>query len=208
MGRAEDNKRDKLERILRAGRELFAQHGYAGTTMNDVAARAGVSKGALYFHVGSKNGLLNEVFGADFNGWIDEAFEQDPVEPSAPFSDRLVGIYARLVALMCAAPDLTRIYMADAGAGEGRDRAVDAMDNLLGRTTALLDRAKERGELRPEVDGRSLAYNLWALYFVEQHRWLLDHPNAPDADPTPEIRRRLERPFVVQLAGYQLAPVS
>lgn len=222
MGRAEDNKRDKLERILRAGRELFERRGYAGTTMDDVAGRAGVSKGAIYFHVGSKAGLLNRVFGQDFDRWIDEAFAgeigqggagQDEVGQGgagqgggASIVDRLVTVYARLLALMCDAPELTRVYMADAGVGDGRDNAVGAMNNLLGRTVALLDEAKRGGELDPGVDSRHLAYNLWALYFVEQHRWLLANPSGTRGDVDADIRARLERPFTVQLAGYRTAP--
>lgn len=202
MGRAEDNKRDKLDRILRAARDLFARHGYAGTTMDEVAERARVSKGALYFHVGSKAALLNRVFHTDFTAWIDQAFEQGNDRTDDQLIDRLVAVYGRLLRLMCDAPDLTRVYMAAAGGGADHDRARQAMDHLLGLTAGLLEDAKHRDELAAEVDSRQLAYNLWALYFVEQHRYLLDHPTPPRTDPTAEIEERLRRPFATQLGGY------
>jgi AcrR family transcriptional regulator len=194
VGRADDNKRDKLERILHAGRQLLSRHGFAGTNMDDVAAQAGVSKGAVYFHVGSKAGLLNRVFEADFTGWIAEAF-LDP--PDGSLVDQLVGVYGRLLTLMCSQPELTRVYMADAGGGDQHGRATDAMVDLLGRTAGLLDAAKTRGELDDGVRSDQLAYNLWALYFVEQHRWLLDQP-----DRRGDIDQRLRRPFLVALGGY------
>jgi len=200
VGRAEDNKRDKRERILRAGRTLFSRHGYAGTTMDEVAAFAGVSKGALYFHTGSKVGLLNQVFGADFTAWIDEAFAGDRRRRAVAIEDRVVRAYGRLLELMCNQPELTRIYMAAAGAGEGREHPARAMNHLLSLTASMLDDAKARGELVDAVDSRQLAYNLWALYYVEQHRWLLDHP-VPAASRA-DIERRLRAPFNVQLAGY------
>ena len=203
MGRAEENKRDKRERILRAGRELFRRHGYTATTMDEVARRAGVSKGALYFHVGSKAGLLNQVFGLDFTRWIDEAFAGTGGEQGASLLERLVGIYSTLLELMCAQPDLTRIYMADAGGGDGSDHAASAMDHLLTLTADLLDRAKGAGELSLDVDSRQLAYNLWALYFVEQHRWLLTHPDG--SSDRKEIERRLTRAFCVQLGFHLVA---
>lgn len=194
MGRAEDNKRDKLERILRASRELFGRHGFAGTSMDEVAAHAAVSKGAIYFHVGSKAGLLNRIFEDDFTRWIDEAFT-DPLHGA--LLDQLVSAYSRLLTLMCSQPELTRVYMADAGSGDEHGRATNAMKHLLGHTAALLDAAQERGELDPAVRTDHLAYNLWALYFVEQHRWLLASP-----DRRREVTDQLRRPFDVQLRGY------
>lgn len=200
MGRAEDNKRDKRERILRAGRDLFRRHGYSATTMDDIAGRAGVSKGALYFHVGSKAGLLNQVFGQDFTSWIDQAFADADARQHHGLTERLVDIYATLLELMCAQPELTRVYMADAGGGDGSDHATSAMNHLLALSSDLLDGAKQSGELSPRIDSRQLAYNLWALYFVEQHRWLLDHPDG--SRDRSQIERRLTRPFTVQLAGH------
>lgn len=196
MGRAEDNKRDKLERILRAGRELLGRRGFAGTNMDEVAAAAGVSKGAVYFHVGSKAGLLNRVFEDDFTRWVGEAFA-DP--PDDTLLEQLVAVYGRLLALMCDQPELTKVYMADAGGGDEQGRATTAMQDLLGRTGGLLDAAKARGELDPAVRTDQLAYNLWALYFVEQHRSLLAQP-----DRHGDIAERLRRPFDTQLRGYLL----
>ncbi|MFV0259166.1 MAG: TetR/AcrR family transcriptional regulator [Acidimicrobiales bacterium] len=202
MGRAEDNKRDKRERIMAAGRHLFSRHGYAGTTMDDVARHAGVSKGALYFHTGSKAGLVNQLFEADFTAWIEQAFTEPDDRSDRGLLDRLVAVYARLLQLMCDAPDLTRVFMAEAGAGAEVDEVRSAMHNLLGRTVDLLEWAKHEGELVPEVNSRRLAYNLWALYFVEQHRWLLQPPGSAPPDPITTIEARLRPRFTTQLDGY------
>ena len=45
---------DTKERILEAALELFAQNGYLGTSMNDIAARLGFTKAALYKHYASR----------------------------------------------------------------------------------------------------------------------------------------------------------
>ena len=42
------------ERILEAALELFAQSGYSGTSMNDIAKQLGITKGALYKHYTGK----------------------------------------------------------------------------------------------------------------------------------------------------------
>lgn len=49
------------QEVLDAARELFWEHGYAGTTIADVADRLGVLKGSLYYYVDSKEDLLMRV---------------------------------------------------------------------------------------------------------------------------------------------------
>jgi AcrR family transcriptional regulator len=46
------------ERLMRAAANAFAERGYDGTRVADIAAAAGVSNGALYAHFGSKAELL------------------------------------------------------------------------------------------------------------------------------------------------------
>lgn len=57
---------DTKERILEAALELFAQNGYLGTSMNDIAARLGFTKAALYKHYASQQaGNTGSDRGAD-----------------------------------------------------------------------------------------------------------------------------------------------
>ena len=48
-------------RIPEAALELFAQNGYAGTSMSDIAARLGITKPALYRHVSGKHAILERI---------------------------------------------------------------------------------------------------------------------------------------------------
>ena len=50
------------ERILGAAEELFAQHGFAGTSLRQVTGLAAVNIAAVNYHFGSKENLVNEVF--------------------------------------------------------------------------------------------------------------------------------------------------
>jgi AcrR family transcriptional regulator len=50
------------DRILGAAEELFAQHGFAGTSLREVTSRADVNIAAVNYHFGSKDNLINEVF--------------------------------------------------------------------------------------------------------------------------------------------------
>jgi AcrR family transcriptional regulator len=44
-----------------AARELFAKRGFTATTIDDIAKRAGVAKGAVYHHFGSKDEIFERV---------------------------------------------------------------------------------------------------------------------------------------------------
>ena len=48
-------------RVLDAATDLFYERGFANTTLDDVAARLGVTKPFIYAHVGSKSALLGEI---------------------------------------------------------------------------------------------------------------------------------------------------
>jgi AcrR family transcriptional regulator len=49
-------------RILDAAEELFMQHGFEGTSMRSLTAKAGANLAAVNYHFGSKNALIEAVF--------------------------------------------------------------------------------------------------------------------------------------------------
>jgi AcrR family transcriptional regulator len=51
-----------IESILKAGRLLFGERGFAATTMDDIAAQARVAKGAVYHHFATKEAVFEAVF--------------------------------------------------------------------------------------------------------------------------------------------------
>lgn len=52
---------DTKERILETALALFAQSGYLGTSMSDIAKQLGITKGALYKHYTSKQEILDRI---------------------------------------------------------------------------------------------------------------------------------------------------
>ena len=48
--------------IIRAAARLFGTHGYAGTSMRDIAQAVGMLPGSLYYHFPSKDVLIEEIF--------------------------------------------------------------------------------------------------------------------------------------------------
>lgn len=52
---------DTKERIIDVALELFAQSGYLGTSMSDIAKQLGITKGALYKHYTGKQEILDSI---------------------------------------------------------------------------------------------------------------------------------------------------
>jgi AcrR family transcriptional regulator len=69
------------ERLLRAAADVFAERGYAGTRVVDIAAAAGVSNGALYTHFGSKAELLVAALRAHGRRGLADLLAADPARP-------------------------------------------------------------------------------------------------------------------------------
>ncbi len=60
--RPERDPQDTVSRILDAAEVLFAEHGFEGTAMRALTARAGVNLAAVNYHFGSKEGLFQRIF--------------------------------------------------------------------------------------------------------------------------------------------------
>ena len=82
---AADGSGPTREAIVRAALALFAEHGYKGTSLRQLAERVGIEAGSLYNHISSKAELLSDmvVFAIDevvsgLRGVLDSAPEQAP----------------------------------------------------------------------------------------------------------------------------------
>src|SRR5512136_1493812 len=56
------------QRILEAAAEVFAERGFGGAGVDEIARRAGVNKAMLYYHVGDKAALFAEVVNSNVEG--------------------------------------------------------------------------------------------------------------------------------------------
>src|SRR5215204_7426944 len=59
--RSKEAREAKLQAILDAALDVFAEKGFADTRLDDVAARAGVAKGTIYLYVESKQALFEAL---------------------------------------------------------------------------------------------------------------------------------------------------
>ncbi|MFJ7011194.1 ScbR family autoregulator-binding transcription factor [Streptomyces albogriseolus] len=76
--------------LLEAAACLFAQQGYASTSVNDISARSGRTSGSVYFHYASKEGIAQAVVREGFATWPSLVPRYD--DPSVPPLERLVAL--------------------------------------------------------------------------------------------------------------------
>lgn len=117
-----ERKRAMRSRLLQAARTLFATHGYAATTMQQIVQAAGTSIGNCYFYFPDKSALLLalvEESSADLGRVIDAAIADLP-----PGSAQLpVAIYSSVLALL-QQPDLARLMLVETGQPQVRQVAM------------------------------------------------------------------------------------
>jgi AcrR family transcriptional regulator len=93
-----DTRRDTRARIQRVALELFAERGYDGTSLREIAERLDVTKAALYYHFKSKEDIVGSLV-EDYFGQIDELITWADAQPrTAKTRAAVLSRYVRIVA--------------------------------------------------------------------------------------------------------------
>ena len=156
----------RLARILVAAEELFATQGFAKTTVDEIAAAAGVSKGLVYDHYPSKEALLGEVWERLVAAWTEQVRNTKFGEGS--IADAL-GEFLRVSLLYVREnPLLRRIIALDPGAliPGGHESQMAFSRQYREGIEPILARGVRRGELRRDLDVVHTAEVLWLLHFT------------------------------------------
>jgi TetR/AcrR family transcriptional repressor of nem operon len=141
------------QRIIARSAPLLNQKGYAGCSLQDIMAAAGVEKGGIYRHFASKQELALATF--DF-AWAE--VYRSRIRGLEEIDDPLLRIEAfirnfteRRPALPGGCPLLNTAIDADDGNAALRARAQEALDGWRGRLSSLVSSAVRRGSLNRRV---------------------------------------------------------
>lgn len=159
--------------IIEAAAALFREKGYHNTSMADIAARVGVLKGSLYYHIHSKEEILFEILDR-FTDLLIEKTEKRVAGPAADERERLQGIVADFLEIIRDYTDEIAIFFNERRhlAGEHWRKINDKRARF---GTLLLDaiRSGQReGTLRSDLDPTIVMLAMfgmvnWAIYWLK-----------------------------------------
>ena len=160
--------------LARQAARLFAQKGYHGTSIGDLADAMGVQKGSLYAHIASKQDLLYATMleGARaFHAGLDAIPDELPAMEKIRLALRS---HLRVVADQL---DVATVFVQEWRylEGERRDEFVAERRRYEERIRALFREGRDRGELRADLDDATAALLVlsaanWAYTWLQPGR--------------------------------------
>lgn len=175
--------------LIEAARELLAADGYAATSLDAVAATAGVTKGAVYHHFKGKRELFEAVLAREVEE-LTEALvaaylgEEDPWEALA--------VSCRTFLDACQEPGLQQIVLLDGIAVLGWEGVREREAGLLDALTQAIERAVDAGRISPRP-ARPLANFLFgALCELAMSVARAESQRVAKREATEEVTRVLE----------------
>lgn len=147
-------RQDRAERtrnlILDAAAEAFEARGFAGASLSDILARAGVTKGALYFHFASKEDLAKALVDEQWRTELPSL--EDATNPIQSVID-LCHAYCRELCTNIRVRASNRL-MAESNFDRPFPQVCTRWTDQIRR---LLEAARDAGDLRPEWDPAEVA---------------------------------------------------
>jgi AcrR family transcriptional regulator len=159
----DQKKRDKRTRIIEAAARVFAQKGFASTTIAEIATQAEIGKGTVYEYFKSKE----DLFFAVFERYIEETKAGITVSISALTGSASERLDAMCLSAMATAVEMKHQYSlamefwAASASSKMRDRFKQvfrqAYADFRGIVSTLIQDGIKTGEFRSDVDADSVA---------------------------------------------------
>ncbi len=151
--------------LTREAARLFAEKGYHGTSIGDLADALGVQKGSLYAHIEGKQELLYETMregAAAFHAGLDAIPER------LPETDKIRLALRAHLALVRDQLDVATVFVQEWRYLEGarREEIVEERRRYEERIRALFREGREQSELRTDLDEHAAA-----LLFLSAANW-------------------------------------
>ena len=150
---------DKRKRILDAAIRVFAEHGYHGARVGDIAEDAGVAHGLLYHYFASKDDVLRTIF---LENWGALIARFRSVEASdEPAAEKLEGIAKILLRTWRNDPALVTVMVREVARSPLlQDRVLDVRE-AFAIVQRVIEEGQAAGDFRRDVDARLAS---WIFY--------------------------------------------
>lgn len=182
--RSEEAKDKRRQALLAAALDAFFERGFTATRMDDIAVRAGVSKGALYLYFKSKEALFQALVEAYALPNVERIEAAAAAAPNAKEAIAAFTLLAPHLVRTTAVPKIMKILIADAPAFPEivNEYRRNLIERGLGVIENILSRAKETGEL--DIDNPQLTARLVIAPMVLSAIW---HVTFERHDPAAKV---------------------
>ncbi|WP_372339561.1 TetR/AcrR family transcriptional regulator [Nocardiopsis sp. CC223A] len=196
-GRREATRR----RLFEAAVTLISEQGYGATTVDEIAERAGVAKGTVYYNFGGKSELYTALMEWGITRLADTLKEAAP-DPGADPAEALTAVLRAGVEFIGEHEALARLLMAEAWRTNRTWYATvrQIRTEAIGVVTARLDALAAAGLLRPDLDTGLVGSALFGMVVTVALDWRTLQPDRP----VEEIHATLAR----MVHGFLGTPVS
>jgi AcrR family transcriptional regulator len=139
-----------LDSLLDVAVTVFNERGYDATSMEELAARLGVTKSAIYHHVPSKVELLRLALDRALDALF--AVTEEPGATTGPAIDRLEHVVRGSVRVLTAELPFVTLLLRVRGNTDVERAALQRRREFDRIVTDLVRAAEEEGDVRPDVD--------------------------------------------------------
>lgn len=160
----------RREQLLEIARELFAAKGFEGTSVEEIAARAGVSKPVVYEHFGGKEGAYAVVVDRESRR-LHDLVRTALTTPGASSRELLERGALTLMDYIESCPDGFRILARDSPIGQTEGSFASILSDIAAQVEDILANAFDRRGHDPETAGL-YAQALVGLVAMTGQQWL------------------------------------
>jgi len=165
------------EVLLDAATLVFAEQGFAGARVDEIATRAGVNKALIYAYYGDKKGIYRAVLASHLREFTAAEFSETVLAERGP-RRALEDLVRRYLRMLIQDRPFARLVAWEflSHAGEGRKLILEGAGPLLELINELVKRGRAAGELRASMDPelfRSAVVSLGIGYTVQHSAMLL-----------------------------------
>lgn len=162
----------RREQLIGIARTLFAERGFDGTSVEEIADHAEVSKPVIYEHFGGKEGLYAVVVDREMRT-LEEAIHAALGVPNQTYKQIIERGTMALLDYIEARPDGFRILSRDSAAGSTSSDFASILNDIAAKVQDMLASPLARRGYNPDL-GSIYAQGLVGLVAMAGQRWLDD----------------------------------
>jgi len=164
VGRRERNKQEKLDRIVAAASELFAEHGVDEVTTQQIADKADIGTGTLFLYAKTKGELLLLVQNAKYAEALEQGLADAEAVPGV--LDAVLAIVRPIVECNRIQIDNGRTYLREMVFGDPEEPRHGAALAIVAQTEEAVAAVLRRDDRVAEGDAATLAHIVSAVMFL------------------------------------------